>query len=379
MEGVQEDVEEDLLHLVLVDDHRRQPLGERLPHRDVVERELLSHEAQRVLENLRDVAGCRLQGPLPGEVQQVAHDLVRPHHRLFDHLQDLGPLRIAGADGPLEVVDPLQDDAQGVLDLMGDPAGELADRRHLLGVHEHRLRVLELLVGGVELGRALALRGRRGGRFGGEPPLLLFRPPALRDVADGDHRAQLVPAELDPGGEHLQHHRLTAPPVLIAPDGVGPAVQGKVDRVGVQGQRIPALFQRQEVDEPGAQHRCIRPVHEAAERRVVPLDSPLAVDPDQGVDDGAQRDFQLPQLGAKLIHPAEGRFTHPHLRLSQTKRPSLVGKEGASHPSAIQPPRRLASAKRSLWGCDFASPALRRGCPFEGDRDFCYLLLKHSI
>ena len=92
-------------------------------------------EEERLLEDLGEVhRALLLVARAPREAEQALDDPLRAHRRVLDEPQVLGVL-----GGPVLLAHELrerEDPAERVVDLVRDPAGELPDRRHLLGVEE---------------------------------------------------------------------------------------------------------------------------------------------------------------------------------------------------------------------------------------------------
>src|SRR5688572_32768327 len=63
----------------------------------------------------------------------------------------LDPRVVAGL-GAADIVEAAEDDGEEVVEIVGDAAGELADRLHLLRLEEELAGTLELLLGGNPLG-----------------------------------------------------------------------------------------------------------------------------------------------------------------------------------------------------------------------------------
>lgn len=103
----------------------------------------MSHDREGVGNGDVDVRRHPLRLLLPDELQQVVDDRLAASCLLLDE-----PQVIVELSSVLDVVDreldTAQDAGQRVLDLMRDSGAELAERRHLLRLHE-------LFIGGLEL------------------------------------------------------------------------------------------------------------------------------------------------------------------------------------------------------------------------------------
>ena len=159
--GVEQEVQEHLLELARVAHDRREPRGEVALDTDTRQRELVQPERQGSLDHLVEVEGRALGRALAREEEKVPDDLRHPVRLRHDHLdRPLHRGRDLAREQELAVAD---DDAQRVVQLVGDACDELAERRHLRGVHELHLGVPEAreAVAGARV-QARVLEGERG-------------------------------------------------------------------------------------------------------------------------------------------------------------------------------------------------------------------------
>jgi hypothetical protein len=139
---VDRQVDQDLLDLPRVEGDRRQRLAADDPQLDVLADEAQDHllGAQDDLVEVEDLGGDDL---LARERQQVAGQRRRRLGRLHHVGQPL-PRRVNGRQRLQAVVDPRGDDREEVVEVMRDPAGQPADRLHLLRVHQLLLEPLSI-------------------------------------------------------------------------------------------------------------------------------------------------------------------------------------------------------------------------------------------
>ena len=78
-----------------------------------------------------DVDAARLQRLTAGEGQQMLGEVGAPRCRGADHVGDLGEMRTV-LDRLAEDFDGSGDHGENVVEVVGDAAGELTDRFHLL-------------------------------------------------------------------------------------------------------------------------------------------------------------------------------------------------------------------------------------------------------
>ena len=130
--GVEGQVQERALHLRRIGDGVPQAAGHHRLHLD----RLAQGPAQQVghvADQPREVDHLRGQGLAPGERQQLAGQLRRPLGAVDGVLQPLaGPLVVG--DRALQQVEVAADHLQQVIEVVGDPAGQLAHRLQPLGV-----------------------------------------------------------------------------------------------------------------------------------------------------------------------------------------------------------------------------------------------------
>ena len=143
--GVDDEVHDHLLDLALVDPDR----GEVGPVLDL-QRHLVGQkpvqEVGELGERVLQVDDGRAQGLLAREGEELADQRRRPVGVLAD-LHQVAVLDVGDLVAHQEQVAVAVDRGQQVVEVVGDPAGELAHRLHLLALHELRLERLEL--GGV--------------------------------------------------------------------------------------------------------------------------------------------------------------------------------------------------------------------------------------
>ena len=96
-------------------------------------------QLHRVENQLVDVDIARLQRLLAGEGQQPLGQRCAALGGFIDHLGDRRRLRLVG-NGFREHLDGASDDGQNVIEVMGDPSGQLPHRLHLLGLPNLRFR-----------------------------------------------------------------------------------------------------------------------------------------------------------------------------------------------------------------------------------------------
>ena len=130
--GVEREIEQRGCELVRVDGRRASLV---LEHRFDLDL-LAERRAQQfcgVDDQRVDVGLARLQRLLAGKGQQMLGQLGAARGGLIDHPGDGGKLRLVG-DRLGEDFDGAGDHGQDVVEVVGDAAGELADRLHLLGM-----------------------------------------------------------------------------------------------------------------------------------------------------------------------------------------------------------------------------------------------------
>ena len=143
--GVDDEVHDHLLELALVDAHRRE-VGAVLD----AERHLVGQQAVQQVrelgERVLEVDDGRAQRLLAREGEQLAHQRGGAVGVLAD-LHQVAVLDVGDVVAHQQEVAVAVDRGQQVVEVVGDAAGELADRLHLLALDELRLEGLEL--GGV--------------------------------------------------------------------------------------------------------------------------------------------------------------------------------------------------------------------------------------
>src|SRR5204863_78909 len=153
--GIEHEIQDDLLQLYGVAGHERQVGVELEPDRHVANDRVAAHELRHALDQRIEVERHRLGLALAQEISQAFDDVAGPPGVLDDIAHDRAQLvSIQGRDvekllGGLGVG---QDSGQGLVQLVGQRCGQLADRRPPREVREVPATAL-----GVDL-RALALR-----------------------------------------------------------------------------------------------------------------------------------------------------------------------------------------------------------------------------
>ena len=136
------EVEEDLLELVLVGPYER-TRGEVGHETDVVLLELVALELEHAPGLVGDRARPSLRRVMAREQQEVLHDARRPGGLVGD---DREPAAEVGCHfrALQQQVGLAEDRRQRIVDLVGDPGGQLADGGELLGVDQLGLRAAQL-------------------------------------------------------------------------------------------------------------------------------------------------------------------------------------------------------------------------------------------
>ena len=104
---------------------------------DVLADEAAQHRLHAA-DDLVQVDDARLHHLLPAEGEELPGEGGGPVRRLLDQL-DVAAERALGRELEQEELAPARDHGQEVVEVVGDAAGEPADRLHLLGVAELRL------------------------------------------------------------------------------------------------------------------------------------------------------------------------------------------------------------------------------------------------
>src|SRR4030095_16434284 len=102
-----------------------------------------AQQVRQLGQDVRDVDDARLQGLLAREGEQLAHQVGGAVGILLD-LHDVGEGLVAGAVAHQQQVAEADHGGQQVVEVVGDAAGELADRLHLLRLGELHLELLAL-------------------------------------------------------------------------------------------------------------------------------------------------------------------------------------------------------------------------------------------
>ena len=129
------DVEKHLLQLVRVSDHVGQFLIQFLHHLDPVALEVVGPQLHCPPQNSIQLHRLALRRHLPGETQQILHNLLGALRLLQNH-----PQIFARALRHLlvfhEQIGKTQNRGERIIHLVGDARDQLPDRRHFLRVHQ---------------------------------------------------------------------------------------------------------------------------------------------------------------------------------------------------------------------------------------------------
>ena len=199
---VDDQVEQDLLHLMSVGEDLRQAGGERVDHRHVADPLLVRAQGERFADHLIDVHHRPGRLALPRERQQVADDARGAFRFAEDRVEPAADRRFEGR--PLrEPLGPTQDRGQRVVELVRDAGDRLAERGHLLGLQELVIDVARFVV------QFLALADVADQRFDADGAVFGRRVGARRDLDPdgavvGASQAQQVVAHRSVGGEALE-------------------------------------------------------------------------------------------------------------------------------------------------------------------------------
>ena len=166
--GVDHQVQQHLLDLVRVGEHRRQARRQRVDGRDARQALLVRAQRQRVAHHLVDVDERARRVPLPGEGQQVADDPRGPFGLAEDGLEGPAQLRVHRLVG--QALRRGEDRGQRVVQFVGHARDRLTERRQLLGLQQLLVEVARLVVEPLALGdvahhrreRHASRRRRRG-------------------------------------------------------------------------------------------------------------------------------------------------------------------------------------------------------------------------
>ena len=170
LDGVPDEVDDDLLHLLGIQLQRRDRLSDGLTA-SATRDARASGQSRRSTSSTIDVEARRrrLHPVGPRELEEVADEAVEPPDLLPDHgeqLLDLGRERgLEPGDPAFEKRELERDRVERVPHLVGEPRRERADDRQLLALDDLRLGVLQLLIGAARLlvqPRVLEADGRLG-------------------------------------------------------------------------------------------------------------------------------------------------------------------------------------------------------------------------
>ena len=143
--GVDDQVEQHLLHLVPVGEDLRQPGRQRVDDRDVRDALLVGAQRQRLAHDLVHVHHRARRLPLAREGQQVADDARGALGLAEDRLEAAADRRFERARSR-QPLGPAQDRGERVVQLVRDAGNRLAERRHLLGLQQLVIDVARLVV-----------------------------------------------------------------------------------------------------------------------------------------------------------------------------------------------------------------------------------------
>ncbi len=113
-----------------------------------------AREFEHLLREVVEIHGHRAQDGLDAaEALDASHHLSAVLRGALDDLEV--PLRVRLGHLGEQRLEPAEDDGEEVVEVMGHPRGELADRRERLAPHELGLRRLEVIHDALELARRL--------------------------------------------------------------------------------------------------------------------------------------------------------------------------------------------------------------------------------
>ena len=221
VEGIEREVEDDLLQLALValDQHRAR--RRRVVQLDAGLRELGAQQHERVVEDLGQRPAGMQRGRRAAEGEHAGDDALELLDLLGDDLQVAAARVVPGevhAEGAVQELD----DEEGIADLVGDLGGEQAEGGEGLVLAQH---LLGLEHAGVEPG-VLQGDGREAAE-GGEQALLVVAEAVEFAVEDGQHARGLALKD--------QRHRQRGAEGAVARQVGGLAVAGAVDVLEFRG------------------------------------------------------------------------------------------------------------------------------------------------
>ncbi len=310
--GIGHEVEEDLLRGVDIGAHVGQVLLARGDDLDIG-RQDAAQEPGQIADEPAEVDRLELEAGATGEAEQLLHHHAAAQRRRHHVPQVRVGIRVARGEGLRDQLGVREDDSKQIVEVVGDAAGELADRLHLLGLAQlllERAPLRHVLRDGLEAVDRASGPPYRAARESHQDFLAVPAPPC--DLHAFDHVCALearedplalVRVRVDVDGEvdgqqlllglvaEHPHERGVygeEPPVDAGPvDRVGgygeepPVDAGPVDRVGgVLHQRAVALlraaqrgFRPAPLGDVGADadHPSHRPIH-VADRRVPRLE-----------------------------------------------------------------------------------------------------------
>ena len=161
---VVDEIDEDLLDLVGIDVRHRQVGLDLQARLDPVGHEIVPQQQERRVEQRLEGGGPPLVLLLPGEAEEVLHDVRRPLRLFLDDRERL-PQRRRHVGHFGEVVGEPDDRGERVVEVVGDAGDELPDGGHLLRLDELVLQpaALGLVVEEEHHGGAVGAANRHGG------------------------------------------------------------------------------------------------------------------------------------------------------------------------------------------------------------------------
>ena len=142
--GVHDQVEENLLDLVRIGEHRRQARGQRFENRDVGDALFVGAQGERLAHDLIEIDGRPGRVPLARERLQVAHDARGPFGGVVDGVE------IAAGElvepPPAQPLGARQDRRQRVVQLVRDARHRLAQRGEFFGLRQLQIEIARLIL-----------------------------------------------------------------------------------------------------------------------------------------------------------------------------------------------------------------------------------------
>jgi len=188
---VDDQVQEDLLDLMRVREHERQPRGQRLEDVDVAQALFVRAERNRLADDLIQIDHGTRGVPLPREREEIADDLRRAFGFAEDRVQ-AAPRRFVEL-ALRQPLGPRQDRREGVVQLVRDARDRLAQCRQLLRLEQLMVEIARLIL------QALAFRDVAHQRLDPQPARLVAL--GVRGDLDPDRDAVLAPQAHDVIGD----------------------------------------------------------------------------------------------------------------------------------------------------------------------------------